>query len=120
MTPWSIVVLEDDQPTATAYAEGLAAAGTSVVTFTSFEEAREYMLRHEPDALLADVRVGEFNGLHLATLFRERRPSGKIVIVSGYDDPVIRKHAEELGAHFFLKPVSLRQLTARLSPPRSE
>lgn len=120
MTGWNILVLEDDEPTASAYAEGLAAPGTTVVTCNRFDEARRHLLSHCPNALLADVRVGEFNGLHLATLFRSHAPTGQIVIVSGYEDPVIRRHAEGLGAEFFLKPVSLAELVGRLSPPPSE
>lgn len=115
MAGQKILILEDDANSAAMYAEALQGAGNEVTVCTTFKQAREHLSQSRPDALLADVRVGEYNGLHLATLFRNVSQGGTIVVVSGYDDPVIRNEAKELSAEFFLKPVSLSSLTSWFS-----
>ena len=106
-----ILVLEDDAPTASLYADVLRLAGNEVAFYTSFEEARAHLRREVPDGLLTDVRVGEYNGLQLALLFRSLSATGPILVVSGHDDPVIRKGAEAVNAEFLTKPVEFSRLS---------
>ena len=109
-----LLILEDDESLDNLYEETFRDAGYDVVGCTRFEDARASLKREVPDVLLTDVRVGDFNGLQLAHLFRSHAPSGRIVVISGYDDPVIRRDAEALGATFLLKPIDLPELIARL------
>jgi len=109
-----LLILEDDESLDNLYEETFKNAGYEVVACTRFEDARASLKRQLPDVLLTDVRVGDFNGLQLAHLFRMQAPTGRIVVISGYDDPVIQRDAEALGATFLLKPIDLPQLVARL------
>ena len=110
-----ILILDDDPSAAGLYAQVLSSAGHEVVVHTSFEEARAYLKLLVPDALLADVRLGEYNGLQLAIVFRALSPHAVILIVSGHDDPVIRKEAASIGAEFFVKPVSVDTITSKFA-----
>jgi DNA-binding NtrC family response regulator len=112
-----ILVLEDDAAVAAVYAEVLRAAGHDVVVCESFEAARDELRRRPPDALLTDVRVGEYNGLQLALMFRSASPGGTVVVVSGHDDPVIRQEAARIGAEFMLKPPDFAALAGRFGRP---
>ena len=94
------------------FAMALRGDGHEVVVCNHFEEARAEMRRQVPDAILTDIRVGGYNGLQLALLFRSLSPDGTIVAVSGHDDPVIRQDVDGLGAHFILKPVDIGTLQA--------
>ena len=91
MTPGKILILEDDPDVAWVYEKALREDGNTVTVCSSFEDAREHLRREPPDAVLTDVRVGQYNGLQLAMLFRRQSPAGRIVVVTGYDDTVIRK-----------------------------
>jgi two-component system response regulator YesN len=86
-----------------------------VTVCTTFKEAREQLKRERPDTLLTDVRVGEYNGLQLAWLFRSYSPEGRLVVVTGYDDAVIKKEVGQLGGDFLLKPVDINRLKAAVS-----
>ena len=112
MTARRILVLEDEPALATMFATVLRGDGHEVVVFNHFEEARGEMRRHVPDAILTDIRLGEYNGLQLALMFRSLSPEGVIVAVSGHDDPVIRQDVSGLGAHFMVKPIDLATLQA--------
>jgi DNA-binding response OmpR family regulator len=113
-----ILLLEDDKQVATVFATALRDQGHDIVVCHTFENARSELLRSTPDALLTDVRLGEYNGLQAAVLFRSLSPEGIIVAVSGHDDPVIRQEANKLQAEFFVKPVSLAVLISRFGPDR--
>ncbi len=112
----SILILEDEAVVANAYAEALRSDGHEVTVCTGFEEARECLKGACPDALLTDIRVRQFNGLQLALLFREKCPDGKVVVVTGHDDRVIRSEVAALRADFLVKPISLAQLRNLFSP----
>jgi len=108
-----ILMLEDDVAVAKVYAMALSLAECEVVACTDFRQAR-MQLTERPDALLTDVRVGEFNGVQLALLFRSQNPDGALVVVSGHDDIVIRREVEKLGGVMLLKPADLKELTRLL------
>jgi DNA-binding response OmpR family regulator len=106
----NILVLEDDGAVAQLYADALNLAGHNVRVFHSFEEARRELRARLPDALLTDVRLGEYNGLQLALLYRMLSPNGRILVVSGHDDATIRREAANMGAEFFVKPIDMEFL----------
>jgi two-component system response regulator RegA len=106
-----ILILDDEPAIAALFAAVLKGAGHEVVVCTGFEEARAYVKQAVPEGLLTDVRVGEFNGLHLAIFFRSVSPTGALMVVSGHDDVVIRNEAAQIGAGFMVKPVDMAALT---------
>ena len=65
-----ILVLEDDPAVGALYVAALKGDGHQVALYSSFEEARKALRDSAPDALLTDVRVGSYNGLQLAIMFR--------------------------------------------------
>jgi DNA-binding response OmpR family regulator len=110
MTAGKVLILEDDPSSAAFYAWLLRRESFEVVVCTTFEAARQQLKVDPPDALLTDVRVGEYNGLHLAVLFRDYSPDGRLVVVTGFDDVVIRRQVDELNGSFLLKPIEGKQL----------
>ena len=75
-------------------------AGFDADSVATFEEARPRLTPASPDVLVADVRLGEFNGLHLAIVGRELRPA-LMAIVVGAPDAVFAKEAERHGRSFW-------------------
>ena len=110
MKPRRILILEDEESSASLYAGVLRQAGFEVVVCESFPDARACLKGGVPDGLLTDVRVGEYNGLQLVYLFRELSPHGTVVVATGHDDRTIRNEAERLGATFIVKPVDVHSL----------
>jgi DNA-binding NtrC family response regulator len=126
MVPEKILILEDDPDIAHVYEAALRLDGKDVTVCTRFEDARQQLKSAHPDAVLTDVRVGAYNGLQLALLFRSVSPQGRVVVITGYDDGSIRKEVEHLDGEFLLKPVKISTLRGAfthvdntLSSPRS-
>jgi DNA-binding response OmpR family regulator len=97
MTPSPSVLLVAPTPRiAAAVTASLLHAGADVTVVTSFKAARKG-LESYPTLLISEVRLGEYNGLHLAL---RARSQGIRAIMVGDDDQVTRREAEKLGADY--------------------
>ena len=84
------------------------------------EDAMEKVEALEPDLILTDIRMPYMDGLTLAEKVRQKYPSVKIVIFSGYDDFEYAKQAIKLNVtEYILKPVNVEELTAILKRIKS-
>ena len=106
VTEQRILIVDDDHSLLDAVVLSLTAPGRSVVASATFEEARRHLRTEQFDVLVADVRLGAFNGLQLAVIARDSHPDIRIIVFSGFDDPVLRQEATQLGATYLVKPVS--------------
>ena len=66
----------------------LRKAGFETEHASTFEAARPRLTVTTPDVLISDVHLGEYNGLHLAIVGRDRRPA-LVAIVVGPPDAVL-------------------------------
>jgi DNA-binding response OmpR family regulator len=98
-----ILIVDDNDAARTGLAKILERADFTVFAAATFTEGRNALLREEPDLLIADVRLGEYNGLQL--LASATRAMAAIVI-TGYPDPVLEADARRMGADYLVKPVS--------------
>jgi len=112
--PRRVLIVDDDRSLLDALRRSLTDAGFDIVAHNSFEDARHAIRSSIFDIVLTDVRLGTFNGLQLAILARQQQPKVRIIVFSGFDDPVLRKEAGVIGAEYLVKPVSGSQLAAIL------
>jgi DNA-binding response OmpR family regulator len=101
-----VFVVDDEPALAESLKLGLQNHGHDVEMSRSFEDARRRLLAETFDVLITDVRLGAFNGLQLAVIARGNNPAMRIVVFSGFDDPVLREEATALDATYLVKPVS--------------
>ncbi|MDH4066476.1 MAG: response regulator [Acidobacteriota bacterium] len=106
----TIVVVDDDVSCLVAVDQILRHWGLETRTFRAFEDARSYLSHAQPAVVIVDVRLGTYNGLQLIHFSRQNSPNTRWVVVSGFDDPVLRNEATKLGAAFFTKPLDLQRL----------
>ncbi len=104
-----VLIVEDNDATLAGLSELLKRAGYNTYATRSFEEGARTMREEAPDVLLADIRLGPFNGLQLLVTSPKRVPT---IIMTGYPDPVLEADAVHLGAKFILKPVAPAALLA--------
>lgn len=111
--PSRILLVDDDQATRSGLAELLTGAGYDVRAVATFEEGLRALRADAPDLLIADVRLGAFNGLQLLVSSPRSVPA---IIITGFADPVLESDARQHGAEYVLKPVTpsvLLELIAR-------
>lgn len=117
-----VLLVDDDLATVRMMTGWLTLAGHQVTPCTSFESARGALAAETPDLLVTDVRLGAFNGLQLVVLAKMDHPEMRAMVVTGFDDPVLREEAAAIGSTFLVKPVELQQLLDGVngSPPAVE
>ena len=105
-----VLLVSPNPDIAAAMRQRLMDADMRVTIVETFAEARQ-QLGSLPDLLIAEVRLGEYNGLQLAL---RARASGIPAIVLGREDPVMECEAEKLGATYVSTDGDVRHLTAAL------
>jgi DNA-binding response OmpR family regulator len=115
-SPTQRVLIVDDEPALLdALRTALRRAGCDVTACRTFEDAREQLVTDDFDVLVTDVRLGAFNGIQLAVIARDKSPTRRIIVFSGYDDPVLRDEAARLGGTYLLKPVTAEMLLEQIA-----
>ena len=109
-----VVVVDDDLSCLVAIEQILKHWGHETKTFRAFEDARAYLSHAKPAVVIVDVRLGNYNGLQLIHFSRQNSPDTQWLVVSGFDDPVLRAEATKLGALFLTKPLDLQRLRQHL------
>ncbi len=112
-----VVIVDDNEPLLRAMERCVAGAGHHVVAFAEFESAKTYLASTRFDVLVTDVRLGAYNGLQLAIFAKLEHPETTAIVLSGFDDPVLRKDAASIGAHFCVKPVATAALLSSIENP---
>ena len=107
--PQKVLIVDDDQPTRAGLAMLLMDAGYETITASTVPAAIKMLTDEQPDLLIVDIRLDQYNGLHLVAMRREPIPA---VVLTGYADPAIEADARRLGAEFLLKPIAPAVLTA--------
>lgn len=83
------------------------------------EDALEKIEQLEPDVVMTDIRMPYMDGLTLCRRIRQKYPSIKILIFSGFDDFEYAQTAIKLNVtEYILKPVNVEELTEILNRVR--
>jgi len=102
-----ILIVDDDAAVRRHLKRALEQAGYTVIVAGSFQEGKEALATADPDLLVADLRLGDFNGLQLCVTSPRQIPT---IIMTGFPDPVLEEEARTLGAGFIAKPFSTSAL----------
>lgn len=80
------------------------------------QEALEQIEQLEPDVVMTDIRMPYLDGLALTERIRQKYPSMKVLIFSGFDDFEYAQQAIKLNVtEYILKPVNVEELTEILT-----
>jgi DNA-binding response OmpR family regulator len=109
----TVLIIDDDQAVAGAFASALTSAGYRVHIAHSAEGAFRELDAQRPDAIILDFRMPLINGLGF--LYRLRaRPAYRhmpVLLVTGepFTDELLVE-VRDLGAEFRLKPIGVQEL----------
>ena len=86
----------------------LTAAGYELTVVADFGRARALLDSH-PDLLITELKLGNYNGLHLAI---RAHAANTPAIVVGTPDPVLEAEAERQGATYVKPPIDPRRIAS--------
>ena len=109
-----VLVVDDDEAMLRLITSWVSGAGHQVVSFHEFGEAKSYLATAKPDVIIADVRLGAFNGLQLGIQAKLDHPTVTAVVLTGFYDPVLSGEVSKMGASYLVKPIRSEQLLEKL------
>jgi hypothetical protein len=92
----TVLLVSADRQQLTAREKAVGPLADKVYVATSFPQAKSILMEAKPDVLVTDLRLHEFNGIHLALWSRVRLPHLRSVIV-GHTDPSLAGDARAFG-----------------------
>lgn len=112
------LVVESDTVQLAETARTLRALDYEVVAASTFDDARRHLLAI-PDLslLVADIRLGQFNGLHLAFRARAHHPNVRLVITDHAVDTTLQAETRRLGGAYLARPFTTDALAAIVAQP---
>src|SRR5216683_6148936 len=96
---------------ASALASDLAAAGYQTLVASEFGEAKA-LLAKRPSVLITEIKLGAYNGLHLAI---RARALGTPALVIGDPDPVLEADAQRQRALYVTPPIDPQRVLGLVS-----
>jgi DNA-binding NarL/FixJ family response regulator len=98
-----IVVVDDDRGFREMLRDFLADEGFDVVGEAADGlQALELAATMRPDLFLMDLRMPNMDGIAATRMIREANPLMQVIILSAYDDPGLKRGAEEAGVYCYL------------------
>jgi DNA-binding response OmpR family regulator len=103
--PYRVLVLDDDEHALAGMVELVRGAGHDATPALTYGAAKELLSESQYDLLVTDVRLRSFNGLHLVMQSRTDHPDMAVIIITGYDNPLIELEAHRYHAELLRKPI---------------
>lgn len=103
--PYRILVLDDDEHALSGLVELLRDAEYHVTGAATYDAAKRLLALHSFDLLITDVRLRGFNGLNLVKQSRTDYPDMAVIIISGFEEPLMELEASRYQALFVGKPI---------------
>jgi CheY-like chemotaxis protein len=110
-SPFTALLVEPDDVWRVLTKTALTAGGLYVTAVGTYDEAVP-LLATAPLLLMTEIRLGAYNGLHLAMRGRTIRPDIKLVVTGEFRDAVLQREADFIGATLVSKPVTANELLA--------
>lgn len=110
--PFRILVLDDDEHALAGIGELLRGDDYRVTAAATFDSAKQLLVLGSYDLLITDVRLRGYNGLHLVTQCRVDYPDMAVMIMTGYDEPLMEIEASRHNAAFVGKPIKPAEFLA--------
>ena len=108
--PYRILVLEDHADTLSGIVEILRDADYQVTGASTYDAAKRLLGLSSYDLFITDIRLRGFNGLNLVRQSAADYPEMGVIIMTGYDEPMMEIEAARYGATFVRKPISPQRL----------
>ncbi|MFH1117794.1 MAG: response regulator [Pseudomonadota bacterium] len=117
----SILIVDDDPEQVWALGRYFTRAGYSVTTCGDGAEAISVLESKHFDTVVTDIQMPRLNGLALVDWLRGNRPGTKVVVITAFGGPSIRRLSITKGAILYIeKPVDPDILAEAISPAKEE
>lgn len=119
-TPLTVLVVDTDPHFVRKLSAAIRAMGGEPLEATTYEAAKQVWIAEKPPFLVADIRLGPFNGLQLLLRAKQDRPDVVAAITSSVADRVLELDTQRFGGTFLVKPLEPKQVLKALLGERAD
>ena len=102
---YRVLVVSSDEIALDGTLDVLNHAGFDAKGAATFQAASKALSQETPDLLIADERLGQFNGLQLVVRGHAASPRMRAIVTSNALDRVLESDARHLNAQCLVRPV---------------
>jgi DNA-binding response OmpR family regulator len=113
-----VLVVDADAASRQQLNAKLREAGFDTLDAATYEEGRRLWISERPSVLIADIRLGQFNGLQLLLHARAAQPGITALITCSFPDRVLEMETARFGGTFFVKPLDIEKVLAAIREHR--
>jgi CheY-like chemotaxis protein len=100
-----ILICEDEQDAQASLKNLMSKRGYDVVAVNNGKDAIDQAHAFQPDLILLDIRMPKVDGIEVASSVREFDKKVKIIFVTAFDSPEMKKEASRYGiSGYITKP----------------
>lgn len=110
-----ILIVSNDCARLANMLDVLNTAGHRAAGATTFEEATRLLAGRPPDVVIADERLGAYNGLHVIVRARAERPGVSAIVTTPARDRGLEADAKRLNIACIVKPANPADWLAAIS-----
>ncbi len=108
----SLLYIEDDVEILENVSFLLGRYVGTVYSAENGEQALEMYKKHQPDIIVADIRLPKISGIDVSNIIRVKNKSIPIILISAHDEEEFLGKVKELNISAYIKkPFSLQDLT---------
>ncbi len=109
-----VLIVDDDRDLAESLADFVEMHGHQVTLASNGKEAVECFREREFDIAFMDVRMPIMNGVDSFLEIRQLRPDAKVVLMTGFKEPIVDRALQNGALGVLQKPFQLSDLLAEL------
>ncbi len=115
VTERTLLIVDDDKPFVQRLARAMESRGFEVTTAEAVAEGLQHVNKAAPAYAVVDMRLADGSGLDVISALKERRPSARAIVLTGYGNIATAVNAIKLGAIDYLaKPADADDVVAAL------
>ena len=112
---YQILVVSNDGADLSAMLNVFENAGYQATGASTFQEAQQRIGSESPDLVIADERLGDFNGLHVLLTARAEHPHAGAIVTTRARNCGLEADAQSLNVHCMVKPRNADEWLAPVS-----
>ena len=114
ITMAKILIVDDEEHIRFLYSEELSEAGYEVITADSGYKLMERIEDEEPDLIVLDIKMVDYNGLDLLQDIRNKFYNMPVVLCTAYD--TFKEDMKSIAADFYvIKSFDLSELKSKIA-----
>ena len=121
MTPYKVLIVDDEDNIRTLVQTMLKGEGRNVVLAARGKEAIAMFKKERPNLTILDIDMPDIDGITVLREIRTIDPQAKVIVFTGGDSPTVESQAKSLGVTEFLRKglalPPLAELESRSSQP---